>query len=236
MLFERIDAVLDPEPHSAPLNMALDEVLLQRATVPTLRIYRWRSPAVSFGYFGRYAEVERSAEDREMVRRWTGGGLVPHTRDGTDVTYTLIVPREEVFFQKGALEGYRLVHEQIVRWLLGCGIAASVAPGAADESSGACFASHVRYDVVAGRVKLAGAAQRRTRWGLLHQGSIQLEGVTERTNGSRQSSLLPPEGIADFAKWFAEDVRTVSLTADVLDSAEKIAEEKYATQAWLRKF
>jgi len=32
------------------MNMAIDEALLETAVVPTIRFYRWRSPALSFGY------------------------------------------------------------------------------------------------------------------------------------------------------------------------------------------
>ena len=70
--------------------------------------------------------ARRAAAEREMVRRWTGGGLVEH---GDDLTYTLIVPRDADFFRHGALESYRLIHERIALWLSGSGIAASVAPG-----------------------------------------------------------------------------------------------------------
>jgi lipoate-protein ligase A len=216
VLFASIIEVLDPELHSAALNMALDEALLQHAAFPTLRIYGWRERAVSLGYFSRFAEAQRAAAGREMVRRWTGGGLVEH---GGDLTYTLIVPRAAAFFQYPPLESYRLIHGQIAQWLMGRGIAACVAPSASAEKSGACFASHVRYDVVAGVIKLAGAAQRRTRWGLLHQGSIQ----------------LPLAGV-DLAKAFATGIRQTSLAPDILQAAHLIAQQKYATEDWLRKF
>ena len=83
MIFDELTEVADPEPHDAALNMALDEVLLRRAAGPLLRVYRWARPAVSFGYFGKVADAEAAWPGREMVRRWTGGGIVPH---GADVT------------------------------------------------------------------------------------------------------------------------------------------------------
>ena len=54
MLFEEIIEIIDPEPHDAALNMAIDEALLQTASLPLLRVYRWSRPAVSVGYFGRF--------------------------------------------------------------------------------------------------------------------------------------------------------------------------------------
>lgn len=218
MLFAQLIAIHDPEPHDAPLNMAIDEALLQRATAPTLRIYGWREPALSLGYFSRHAEAAQEAQGRVMVRRWTGGGLVEH---GADLTYTLIVPRDAVFFQQAPLESYRLIHEAIAAWLQGRGISGCVAPSSAEQRSGACFAAHVRYDIVVGQAKLAGAAQRRTRWGLLHQGSI----------------LLPEKVASDgFAKTFAKEIQHQDLSVEILRSARQIAEQKYATSEWLRKF
>src|SRR5262245_36371360 len=131
MLFERLIEIHDPQPHGAPLNMAIDEVLLQRSTMPTLRIYAWRERALSLGYFSHYADAERAAAGRAMVRRWTGGGLVEH---GEDITYTLIVPRDAVFFQHAPLESYRLIHEAVAEWLQRRGISAQVASSSADES------------------------------------------------------------------------------------------------------
>jgi lipoate-protein ligase A len=218
VLFEQVHEIHDPEPHDAPLNMAIDEALLQRATMPTLRVYGWRERALSLGYFSRYAEAEVVAAGRAMVRRWTGGGLVEH---GEDITYTLIVPRDAAFFQHAPLESYRLIHEAIVAWLQRRGVSGRVAPSSSEESSGTCFAAHVRYDIVNGNAKLAGAAQRRTRWGLLHQGSI----------------LLPGKAASDdLARTFARDIHHADLTAEVLHAAQQIAEQKYATGEWLKKF
>jgi lipoate-protein ligase A len=217
VLFEQIIEVHDPEPHAAALNMALDEALLQHATTPTLRVYGWRARALSLGYFSRFAEAQRTAAGRETVRRWTGGGLVEH---GDDLTYTLIVPRTAGFFQHAPLDSYRLIHERIAQWLRARGMDATVAPGSAEDSSSACFASHVRYDVVAGTTKIAGAAQRRTRWGLLHQGSIQLP-------------LADAQGLAEA---FAAVVQRTSITPERIQAARQIAEQKYATEDWLRKF
>src|ERR1700722_14928864 len=109
MLFEAIIEIIDPAPHAAPLNMAIDEALLHAASEPILRVYRWIRPAVSFGYFGRFDDVAEAWPGREMVRRWTGGGVVAH---GEDITYTLIVPRGLPFFQNSARESYRLIHEE----------------------------------------------------------------------------------------------------------------------------
>ena len=78
MIFEELIEVLDEEPHDGAMNMALDEVLLRGVEVVTLRIYRWKRRAISFGYFGKVVDAEVFGGGREMVRRWTGGGRVEH--------------------------------------------------------------------------------------------------------------------------------------------------------------
>src|SRR3954469_9382882 len=82
----------DLEPKPAPLNMAVDEALLVSSTTPILRFYRWQRPAVSFAYFGFYADVKRHAGDRQVVRRWPGRGIGPL---GEDLTYAIILPSED---------------------------------------------------------------------------------------------------------------------------------------------
>src|SRR3954462_12222332 len=93
----------DLEPRPAALNMAIDEALLNCAPLPALRYYRWQRPAVSFGYFGSYAEVKNQSGDREIVRRWTGGGTVPH---GDDLTYSIILPATDPLFVRSSPDIY----------------------------------------------------------------------------------------------------------------------------------
>ena len=219
MLFDELTEVSDPEPHDAALNMALDEVLLGRAAGPVLRVYRWARLAVSFGYFGKVADVEAAWPGREMVRRWTGGGTVPH---GADVTYTLIVPRGCAFFRLGAEEAYRVIHERIAALLAEQGRVVRVAVVAGAKVSDACFENPARYDLLADGGKIAGAAQRRTRAGLLHQGSIQ-------------GAALPADLGARLGKAFARRVCGRLLAEDEIAEARELAAKKYATDAWLRR-
>src|SRR5690242_7405132 len=84
--------LLDSGLGSACFNMALDEALLEaiaQVEVPLLRFYGWSEPAASFGYFQKYQEIARATLLRPLVRRPTGGGLVPHEADWT---YSVIFP------------------------------------------------------------------------------------------------------------------------------------------------
>jgi lipoate-protein ligase A len=209
----------DLEPKPAALNMAVDEALLEKAVHPTLRFYRWRRPALSFGYFGRYAEAAEEAPDREIVRRWTGGGIVPH---GRDLTYSIIIPAGHALFAASSLEIYAALHEAIRGALAANGVTALLASQAAPKVSEACFANAVRADVMSDGRKIAGAAHRRSRAGLLHQGSIQ-------------RSDLPDRFREDFARILCERFERKTLSAEVNARAAEIAETKYGTAEWLRR-
>ncbi len=165
---------------NAAFNMALDEALLEAMTrlrAPVLRFYGWTEPAVSFGYFQRFAEVEQATLLRPLVRRPTGGGIVPHDADWT---YSFAVPPQHDWHSLPAIESYRRMHDWVrlgfeklnvhtelardKKALIGSG--KSAAPGE-------CFAGHEKFDVLWHGKKIAGAAQRRNKLGLLIQGSVQ---------------------------------------------------------------
>src|ERR1043166_5757278 len=131
----------DDVPRSAPMNMAVDEALLGSATLPALRFYRWRGPALSFGYFGTYAEVADQCSEREIVRRWTGGGVVPH---GNDLTYSVIIPASHPFFARSSLAIYSDLHDAIRGALKLNGITATLANSVSPKVSENCFANAVR--------------------------------------------------------------------------------------------
>ena len=215
MLFEELTLIDDREPHPAALNMALDEVLLGGAKEVLLRYYRWARPAVSFGYFGDAEEVQRNWTGRDLVRRWTGGGTVPH---GDDFTYSLIVPRGADVGAMSAADSYRRVHEAVAR---ACSGAAVLTQQAGPRVSSACFENPAVSDVLINGRKAAGAAQRRTAWGLLHQGSVQGQDA---------------EFGARLVRELAGIVRRRTLTAAELSAAKALSAGKYATEAWTRRF
>jgi len=207
----------DKDPHAAALNMAIDEVLLAVIACPILRVYGWAVPAVSFGYFERWEPVRESHPGRDAVRRWTGGGVVLH---GEDFTYSLLIPRgcDAAGFQPAG--SYGIIHGALCSALADMGIAAGPSSGSAAKISQVCFENPVEHDVLVQGQKVAGAAQRRTRAGLMHQGSIQTVDL--------------PKGFgASFASRLADVVRVGSY--DVMLAAEKLAAEKYGTRGWLEK-
>lgn len=217
-LFEALHVYPREARHGASMNMAIDEALLEIASAPTLRFYGWQNPSISFGYFGRFADVADEQTTRDIVRRWTGGGIVFH---GEDLTYSIVLPAEVATRFPSARGIYTAVHGAI-REALGVAIPVALASAAAPRISDACFANPVEADVLLDGRKIAGAAQRRTRAGLLHQGSIQLND-------------LPRSFADDFARVLCPAFQRKQLTPEVLARAEQIARDKYATPEWLQR-
>lgn len=213
MIFERLELMDDPQPRGAALNMAIDEALLAGVgETAILRVYRWARPAVSFGVFEEFAPVRARFPEHEWMRRWTGGGVVEHR---ADFTYSLIAPRSCPWAAERAEESYRLVHLAIAGVLPGAEIAREETP----KVSRACFENPVRHDLLLAGRKLGGAAQRRTRRGLLHQGSIQAAAVDAGRLAKAMAGEVGRRGLDD------EDFRR----------AEELAAAKYGTLEWLTR-
>ena len=157
----------------AAWNMALDEALLLSVTKvgrPVLRFYGWTERAATFGYFQKYADIAAWTPLRPLIRRPTGGGLVPHDADWT---YSVMIPPAHAWYRLRAVESYLQLHRWVTAALRAADVTAELAPTARKEIPGQCFAGAEQYDVLLGGRKIAGAAQRRTKDGLLIQGSIQ---------------------------------------------------------------
>jgi lipoate-protein ligase A len=200
--------------------MAIDEALLREVREPVLRIYEWSVPAVSLGYF----QPAALAGERPFVRRYTGGGLVDHAHD---VTYTIVLPRAHPWMELSAPESYSTIHNGVRSVLEACGVWCELTPTAQTVESEACFQKAVRYDIVAGAKKLSGAAQRRTREGMLHQGSILLPDPA--LNSEVRSAF------ADFFPGHLElDFIPSDLTSAEAARAADLERDRYATDAWNR--
>ncbi len=165
--------VIDSGPGAPDFNMALDEALLQLAPKiggPVVRFYGWTEPAATFGYSQHYDAVAALTSLRPLIRRPTGGGLVPHD---SDWTYSMVFPAGSAWHQSKAVESYSRVHAWIREAFAAIGVPATLAPERRKEAPGQCFVGAEKDDVLWQGRKIAGAAQRRTQTGLLIQGSVQ---------------------------------------------------------------
>ena len=149
----------------------------------------------SLSSFAKATEGRPAEETFDLCRRPTGGGLVDHRNDWT---YSLVLPRGHALYDERAAQSYRIVHECLAAALTALGQPAAVkeqdkveridpnalsgpeaAWGQAAPPSGVCFQRAELYDVVnsATGTKIAGAAQKRNKRGLLFQGSIEKSSI-----------------------------------------------------------
>ena len=207
-------------------NMAWDEALLEHSSrlgCPVLRFYGWSDPAATFGYFQKFADISAWTPLRPLIRRPTGGGLVPHDRDWT---YSLTFPETHFWHQYSAVQSYQQVHEWVQRSFAEMKVATSLAPCCQKEAPGQCFIGAEKFDLLAGGRKIAGAAQRRNRMGLLIQGSVQ-----------------PPKGAGERGQWERAMLKTAPakewepLEPDnaLRSRVAQLAAEKYSQDAYNQK-
>ncbi|MFQ5589923.1 MAG: biotin/lipoate A/B protein ligase family protein [Phycisphaerae bacterium] len=242
--------VLNDAAMGGQANMARDEALLvrvgRRESVPSLRLYQWETPTISLGYFQPYADYEAlppPAGELPLVRRTTGGGAILHD---LELTYSLTMPVGHSLTSTGANRLYELVHEAIIACLAILGIKAT--PCGISDDSGAsrgpffCFQRRHCYDLLIGRDKIAGSAQRRTHDAVLQHGSIVL--------GNRH----PQQPTADVQLPFEQTVKQVrerlattlaAKTGEVFEEGRWSTDElaaastlvaKYASEDWTRRF
>jgi lipoate-protein ligase A len=248
--------------------MALDEALLEsmpRLGRTVLRFYGWTEPAATFGYFQKYADVERATHLRPLIRRPTGGGIVPHD---ADCTYSLVFPPGHEWHSLKAEASYRRVHEWIQKAfaklsvtteLASCGkkLPPSTRSSRREEAlesgfqpstlnpqpenqslltsaatsvlTGQCFSGYEKFDVLWKGQKIAGAAQRRNKLGLLIQGSVQPPPIF-LSPPDWQRAMCDVGRVEWGAVWsdFAPD-------KTLRERAEFLAKQKYSQPAFIRK-
>ena len=213
---------LESPPARAAANMAVDEVLLRTAAErrqPLLRVYSWLRPAISIGYFQNFPA--HLADQYDIVRRPTGGGLVYH---GDDTTYTVVAPPNHALARMNTADAYRAIHRAVAA-ALGARAHEIVAGRPLPHNDvGAiraydCFQNPVLGDVMADGRKLAGGAQRRNRHGVLHQGSIA-------------SRITAEQFVDGFSAELGARFEPYALTREERALAERLAREKYATVRW----
>jgi lipoate-protein ligase A len=189
-VFEELQVWMDPVKRPGPEAMAVDEWLLETMKTPLLRIYGWLGDWGSVGYFGNLAVAQAAFPGNSWVRRWTGGGTVDHRADWT---YTLVAPAGSGIAEMHGSERYRIVHEALLLALRAESIHASLSDGTDLTGAAVCFQNPVGHDLIdPARRKLAGAGQRRSRCGLLHQGSVAApcdEKISEKRAGLLAAAL-----------------------------------------------
>lgn len=164
-------------------NMEFDAILLaqlSRRQNPILHLYGWKRPSLTFGHFIKPEKMidleEAKRVGLDMSRRPTGGGVVFHL---WDLAFSVLIPAGCSLFSENTLENYALVNRVVQEVAQECvkGVT-TLTPidsnALSPQCSNFCMARPTKYDVMLEGKKIAGAAQRKTKDGFLHQGTIAL--------------------------------------------------------------
>lgn len=177
--------IIDTGVQTAEENMQFDAALLEKVETfsqPILHFYEWQTDSATYGYFIQPAELlnleKAKSLSLSLARRPTGGGIVFHL---WDLAFSVLVPAHCPQFSLNTLENYAFVNHAVlaaVREFLNASCPLNLTPedySSWDQNcSHFCMAKPTKYDVVWEGKKIAGAAQRKTKKGFLHQGTIAL--------------------------------------------------------------
>lgn len=178
--------LIEREAASAASNMEFDSGLLKAlepSGSPILHLYDWIKPSLTYGFFAHPEKllnleaVERHGFD--LARRPTGGGVVFHV---WDLAFSVLIPAESHLYSQNTLDNYELINQvvfRVVENFVGKSALMTLTPHDAmmknPQQAFFCMARPTKYDLVIGKKKIAGAAQRKMKQGFLHQGTIALQ-------------------------------------------------------------
>ena len=229
---------------------------------PTLRFFAWAPPTVSLGYGQRLDDhVDVGACARlgvGLVRRPTGGSAIYHDGPGRELTYSVAASADDLGVGDDLLLTYEWIGRALRRGLRALGADAELMAARRPEglSPAFCFAHTATYELeIAGR-KVVGSAQRRQGASFLQHGAVLL-GVDEprlRTLFPRTRDPLATlttletalgrrpsfdEVAAALAMAFETEhdltLTPGGLAAAEVEAMERLALEKYATDAWTHR-
>lgn len=167
---------------SPEMNMEMDIKLLQSLAWEeriVLHFYAWKGNCATYGYFLDPFKLLHEEQVRKhslaLARRPTGGGVIFHQ---WDLAFAVLIPAAHPKYALNTLQNYAWVNKAVLE-------AVAEFSGRKFETTLLeqeekclhpcfCMAKPTVFDVMLNGRKAGGAAQRRTKHGLLHQGSIAL--------------------------------------------------------------
>jgi lipoate---protein ligase len=176
--------VIDTGINSAKKNMEIDKNLLKnliKKSIPMFHFYDWIENCATFGYFidiKNFINLSFAKKNNiQFAKRPTGGGIIFHV---WDMAFSFLMPSNHKFFSKNVLQNYKFVNELVLNAV--CEFQKLSNPyltkndflAKNENSKYFCMARPTKYDVILDGKKIAGAAQRSTKDGYLHQGSISI--------------------------------------------------------------
>lgn len=180
--------ILDTGTRLAEENMLLDAELLETLdphALPILHFYDWAGDSATYGYFVRPSDFLNLSQARKLglnlAKRPTGGGIVFHI---WDLAFSVLIPAGHPQFSENTLDNYAFVNNAVLAAVSSFLDSRPVlipenAPAFDPSCTRFCMAQPTKYDVVMHGKKIAGAAQRKTKKGFLHQGTIALKMPSE---------------------------------------------------------
>ena len=223
--------------YDAPFNMAVDEVLFREFSSSDysaiIRFYGFSQKALTVGVCQKVKTDESLLSffnaGGEATRRITGGGAVFHD---DDLTYSFVTRLEGAF--QSLEDSYYEIHACIVNALKATGVESYLSSEKNDIFMGTkkCFVVPVENDVMIGESKIAGAAQKRSKGVLLHQGSIDLNAVKSEIGRDISREDLTDALTQEFRILLGEDAELKAVSDDETNKANDISFSKYKNKEW----
>lgn len=231
--------IIDTGLDSPEAIMKKDQLLLEKIgsqKSPILHFYEWNTPSITYGYFLKPEEFFSfeglKKEGISIARRPTGGGIIVHL---WDFAFSALIPSSHPSFSQNTLDNYAYINSSVLstaQEFLSQAMGFELTPeDGALLSSGCeyfCMAKPTKYDVMLNGKKIAGAAQRKTRDGLLHQGSISLMMPSQHV---LETVLLPKFSVIEAMKTFTFPLLNESSCFNLTEARMQIKEilKKYIT-------
>ena len=196
--------ILDTGLASGEVIMQKDADLLEEIALeedPIIHFYQFEKKSATYGHFLKVTDFFNPAgvekEGLRLAKRPTGGGIIFHL---WDFAFSALIPATHAVFSQNTLENYATINRAVLLAVeeflqqRGCELTPNDGAILGSGCEHFCMAKPTKYDVMLRGQKVAGAAQRKTRHGLLHQGSISL---MMPSKGFLESVLLPDLRVLD---------------------------------------
>lgn len=162
--------------------MDKDRVLLQNlkpGDQPSIHFYEWKGGCATYGYFSDpYKVLDRNGvlkKNLTLAQRPTGGGIIFHL---TDFAFSILIPASHPRYSLNTLDNYLFINTLVAEAIHPLVGEVDILPKETislnQDCACFCMAKPTQYDIMLKGRKIGGAAQRRTKQGFLHQGSISL--------------------------------------------------------------
>lgn len=153
-----------------------------------LHFYDWTGDSATYGYFtDPYLYLNAEAVQRhglQLARRPTGGGIIFHL---WDLAFSVLIPSTHPHYSTNTLQNYAFINNiviEVIHRFTGENLLPQLLVNESHASNVGvnhfCMARPTKYDVVISGRKVGGAAQRRTKFGFLHQGTLSLTPPPEK--------------------------------------------------------